>query len=73
MHLRNVNLHTVASTITPLKPLDSQLIGVSEPTLPEIATTKGSISSSNSLAENQEESQTESENTTAQIALLITT
>lgn len=34
-------LITVSSTITPLKPLYSQLIGVSEPTLPDIVTTKG--------------------------------
>lgn len=32
---------TVSSTITPLRPLCSQLIGVSEPTRPETLTTKG--------------------------------
>jgi len=36
-------MFTVSSTITPRKPLNSQLIGVSEPTLPEIVTTKGNI------------------------------
>jgi hypothetical protein len=51
MLFRNVSIHTVSSTITPLTPLDLQLIGVSESTLPEIATTKGNISSSNSCAE----------------------
>ena len=35
------NLLTVSSTITPRKPLYSQLIGVSEPTLPVTVTTKG--------------------------------
>jgi hypothetical protein len=51
MLFKNVSIHTLSSTITPLKPLNSQLIGVSEPTLPEIATTKGIISSSNNCAE----------------------
>lgn len=32
---------TVSSTITPLNPLYSQLIGVSEPTLPETVTMNG--------------------------------
>lgn len=36
-------MFTVSSTITPRKPLNSQVIGVSEPTLPEIVTTKGNI------------------------------
>lgn len=35
------NQFTVSSTITPLKPLCSQVIGVSEPTRPDIETTNG--------------------------------
>ena len=46
-------MFTVSSTITPLNLLFSQLIGVSEPTLPEIVTIKGStlLSRSSNWAE----------------------
>ena len=37
------SLFTVCSRITPRKPLYSQSIGVSEPTLPDTVTTKGNI------------------------------
>lgn len=40
--VENMSPHTAFSMITPRKPLHSQLIGVSEPTLPATATTKGS-------------------------------
>ena len=45
------SLHTRSSTITPLKPLNSPVIGVSQTTLPESATTLGDIFASIRSAE----------------------
>lgn len=54
--LLEFKFRTVSSTTTPLKPLNSQVMGVSELTLPEMATTNGNIDSeSNNLAENSKQ------------------
>lgn len=51
-----IDIHTISSTMTPRKPLYSQLMGESEQTLPETVTTRGNTldAVSSNCAENIE-------------------